>query len=80
MEKVSVLAITKNGIKRGLSLKRLFQDWQIFAVSKFSDSNDMIEWYVEYTSVKIVNLFKSNDELICLFSLGTVITLIYTTI
>ena len=46
MEKVSVLAITKNGIKMGLSLKRLFPDWQIFAPSKFSDSNDMIEWYL----------------------------------
>ena len=76
MEKVAVLAITKNGIKMGLSLKKSFPDWQIFVPSKFSDGNDMIKWYDESTSVKIVDLFKSNDALICLFSLGAVIRLI----
>ena len=57
MEKVSVLAITKNGVEMGLSLKRSFPDWQIFAPSKFSDGNNMINWYDESTSVRIVNLF-----------------------
>ena len=76
MEKISVLAITKNGIKMGLSLKQLFPDWQIFAPAKFSDKNDMINWYDDSTSVKIVDLFQSNDGLICLFSLGAVIRLI----
>ena len=76
MEKVSVLAITKNGVEMGLSLKKSFPEWQIFAPSKFSDGNDMIKWYDESTSVKIVDLFKSNDALICLFSLGAVIRLI----
>ena len=76
MEKVSVLAITKNGVEMGLSLKRSFPDWQIFAPSKFSDGNNMINWYDESTSIKIVNLFKSNNALICLFSLGAVIRLI----
>ena len=76
MEKVSVLAITKNGVKMGLSLKKSFPDWQIFAPSKFSDDNNMIKWYDESTSVKIVDLFKSSNALICLFSLGAVIRLI----
>ena len=76
MEKISVLAITKNGIEMSLSLKELFPDWQIFAPSKFSDNNEMINWYNDSTSVKIVDLFQSNDGLICLFSLGAVIRLI----
>ena len=71
-----MLAITKNGIKMSLSLKKLFPDWQIFAPSKFSDNNEMINWYNDSTSVKIVDLFQSNDALICLFSLGAVIRLI----
>jgi cobalt-precorrin 5A hydrolase len=76
MERISVLAITKNGVEMGLSLKKLFPDWQIFAPSKFSDKNEMINWYDDSTSIKIVDLFQSNDGLICLFSLGAVIRLI----
>ena len=76
MEKVAILAITKNGIKMGLSLKNLFPDWKIFAPAKFSDNNKMIDWYDDSTSIKIVDLFKSNDAMICLFSLGAVIRLI----
>ena len=76
MERISVLAITKNGVEMGLSLKNLFPDWQIYAPSKFSDKNEMINWYDDSTSIKIVDLFQSNDALICLFSLGAVIRLI----
>ena len=76
MEKVAILAITKNGIKMGLSLKNLFPDWKVFAPSKFSDNNEVIEWYNDSTSIKIVDLFKSDNALICLFSLGAVIRLI----
>ena len=76
MERISVLAITKNGVEMGLSLKNLFPDWQIFAPSKFSDNNEMINWYDDSTLAKIVDLFQSNDGLICLFSLGAVIRLI----
>jgi cobalt-precorrin 5A hydrolase len=76
VEKVSVLAITKNGIDIGLNLKKYFPDWKIFAPNKFSNKSDEIEWYSESTSEKIVELFKSNNALICLFSLGAVIRLI----
>ena len=76
MEKISVLAITKNGINIGQNLKELFPKWSIFAPSKFSNQVESITWYSEPTSEKIVELFKNNDAIICLFSLGAVIRLI----
>jgi len=76
VEKISVLAITKNGIKIGLTLKKLFPSWKIYAPSKFKDKNLEVEWYLEPTSDKIRNLFHSSEGLICLFSLGAVIRLI----
>ena len=76
MEKISVLAITKNGIKIGLSLKEKYPSWRIFAPAKFSDNSAEIEWYSEPTAEKISELFKTNDAMICLFSLGAVIRLI----
>ena len=76
MEKISVLAITKNGVNIGLRLKEHFPNWEIFAPSKFSNGSKEIVWYSESTSEKIVELFKNNNALICLFSLGAVIRLI----
>jgi cobalt-precorrin 5A hydrolase len=76
VEKVSVLAITKNGINIGLRLKEYFPSWEIFAPSKFSDDSNRIVWYSESTSEKIIELFKNNNALICLFSLGATIRLI----
>lgn len=76
MDKISVLAITKNGIKIGIELKKYFPNWEIFAPSKFSDGNKEIIWYSDSTTEKIVELFKNNNAIICLFSLGAVIRLI----
>jgi len=76
MEKIAVLAITKNGVSIGLRLKEFFPTWEIFAPSKFSNGNKEIIWYSDNTSEKIVELFKNNNALICLFSLGAVIRLI----
>ena len=76
MEKVSVLAITKNGIKIGLELKKLSNSWKIYTPSKFSDNDTQIEWYSEPTSNKIEELFKTSDALVCIFSLGAVIRLV----
>ncbi len=76
MEKISVLAITKNGIKIGLTLKKFFPSWKVYAPTKFSDSNSEIDWYSESTSKKIVELFNTNEGIVCLFSLGAVIRLI----
>lgn len=76
MEKIAVLAITKNGTSIGQKLKELFPEWEIFAPEKFANENSSISWYSEPTSEKIVDLFKNNEGLICLFSLGAVIRLI----
>jgi cobalt-precorrin 5A hydrolase len=76
VEKTAVLAITKNGIKIGAELKGIFPDWSIFAPLKLSNENSEIVWYSEPTTDKIVELFKNNNALICLFSLGAVIRLI----
>lgn len=76
MENISVLAITKNGISIGQKLKQIFPKWKIFAPKKFADEDSSIIWYSEPTSEKIVELFKNNEGLICLFSLGAVIRLI----
>ena len=76
MEKVSVLAITKNGINIGEKLKELFPNWNIFAPVKLSNENNDIVWYSEPTTDKIIELFKNSNALICLFSLGAVIRLI----
>ncbi len=75
MEKVSVLASTKNGIVIGAKLKEIFPDWNVYAPSKFSNDKEII-WYSEPTSEKIIELFKNNNALICLFSLGAVVRLI----
>ncbi|MEK0327031.1 MAG: precorrin-3B C(17)-methyltransferase, partial [Nitrosopumilus sp.] len=76
MEKISILAITKNGIKIGTSLKKLSNSWKIYAPSKFSDNDPQVEWYSESTSNKIAELFKTSDALVCIFSLGAVVRLI----
>ena len=76
MEKTSVLAITKNGIKIGENLKKIFPDWNVFAPSKLTTDVTGITWYYEPTTEKIVELFKNNNALICIFSLGAVIRLI----
>ena len=57
-------------------LKEKFPSWQVFAPDKFSDQNNKINWYTDNTTTKITELFKSNDALICLFSLGAVVRLI----
>ena len=76
MENISVLAITKNGIQIGLKLKKYYPSWKIYSPSKFSDDNPDIIWYTETTTNKIEELFKTNEALVCIFSLGAVIRLI----
>jgi cobalt-precorrin 5A hydrolase len=76
MENVSVLVITKNGVKIGEKLKELFPNWNIFAPGKLSNENKNIIWYSEPTTDKIIELFKNSNALICVFSLGAVIRLI----
>ena len=76
MERIAIIAITKNGIKMAKGLKEKFPTWKIFAPEKFSDDDKKINWYNNSTTIKIKELFESNDGLICLFSLGAVVRLI----
>ena len=76
MERIGILAITKNGIKIAKELKEKFSSWDVFAPDKFSNGSSDINWYTNSTTEKIAELFKSNDALVCLFSLGAVVRLI----
>jgi len=76
MDKVAILAITKNGIKIAATIKQSFPTWEVFAPSKFHDDEISAIWYEEQTSAKIAELFVKYDGLVCLFSLGAVIRLI----
>ena len=42
MEKVSVLAITKNGISIGAKLKEFFPSWNVYAPSKFLNNKEIM--------------------------------------
>jgi len=64
MEKVSVLAITKNGISIGAKLKEIFPDWNVYAPSKFSNDKEII-WYSEPTSEKRLQNFGFNILVNC---------------
>jgi len=75
MDKVAILAITKNGVKIASTIKQFFPSWEIFAPSKFQD-NTTATWYEEQTSTKIAELFGKYDGLVCLFSLGATIRLL----
>ncbi len=75
MEKTTILAITKNGIKIASAIKEIFPTCEIFAPSKFADTTNA-NWYDETTTAKIAELYKSSDAVICIFSLGAVIRLI----
>jgi len=76
VEKVAILAITKNGISIALSLKKQFPPWKIFAPFKFSNNDSQIEWFEASTTAKVGDLFKTHEALICIFSLGAVIRLV----
>jgi len=75
VEKVSILAITKNGITIGHRLVEIFPDWDLYAPTKLHNEKK-VNWYHESTSEKIMELFKNSKALICIFSLGAVIRLI----
>jgi len=75
-EEIAVIAITKNGIKIAEIIKKNIVKANIYVPKKFYYENPNINWFNEPTQKIIVDLFKSNDALICIFSLGAVIRLI----
>jgi cobalt-precorrin 5A hydrolase len=76
VESVAIIAITKNGIEIAQSLKDKFPNWEIFVPSKFSNANPKINWFEDSTAIKVGELFKKYEALVCIFSLGAVIRLI----
>jgi cobalt-precorrin 5A hydrolase len=54
MEKIAILAITKNGIKIAKELKEKFSSWEVFVPNKFSDGNTIINWYNNNTSTSSI--------------------------
>ena len=75
-EKIAVLAITKNGIKIAELIKKNIVTAKIYVPNKFYYENSDIVWFTEPTQKKVADLFKANDALVCIFSLGAVIRLI----
>ena len=59
VERISILAITKNGIKIAVKIKEVYPSWNIFAPEKFSNGNSSITWFSESTSSKIEEIFKT---------------------
>ena len=76
MDKVSVVAITKNGVGIGRKIRQAFPDWEVLAPAKLSDGSAEVTWYTEPTAEKVAGLFKSRGALVCIFSLGAAIRLI----
>ncbi len=76
MDKVAIVAITKNGIEIAKDLKAKHPSWQVFSPSKFSNNDSAINGFEDSTTEKIGELFKSCEALVCIFSLGAVIRLV----
>jgi cobalt-precorrin 5A hydrolase len=80
VRKTAVIAITKHGIEIAHRIKENMQEVEIYAPAKYnisaSEPQSDITWFTEQTTQLMTNLFKSNDALICIFSLGAVIRLI----
>ncbi len=76
VERVAILAITRNGIEVGKKIRDMFEGWSLYVPEKFRNSDSGISWFSEPTAAKIGGLFRENEALICLFSLGAVIRLV----
>ncbi len=81
-ERIAVLAITKNGITISRIIKKNIPETVICIPEKLrtdaDTDNDLasITWFKDPVPKIIVDLFKSSDALICIFSLGAVVRLI----
>jgi cobalt-precorrin 5A hydrolase len=72
-----VIAITKHGIDIARRIMQKMPEVQVYAPIKYADSSIRdITWFKEQTTKLVADLFKKNDALICIFSLGAVIRLI----
>lgn len=76
LDKLAIIAITKNGIEIAKKVGARFPSSQIYSPSKLSTGDSSITWFDEPTTAKVGELFKSHEALACIFSLGAVIRLI----
>ncbi len=73
----AVIAITKHGIDIACRIMQNMPEVRVYAPIKFADSSiPDITWFKEQTTKLVGDLFKKNNALICIFSLGAVIRLI----
>src|SRR5215469_11585326 len=73
----AVIAITKHGIDIANRIMERMPEVQVYAPIKYANSSiHNINWFKEQTSQLVADLFKKNDALICIFSLGAVVRLI----
>ncbi|HET7149613.1 MAG TPA: cobalamin biosynthesis protein [Candidatus Nitrosopolaris sp.] len=74
---IAVIAITRHGIDIANNILKKMPEVQVYAPIKYANqSMSHVNWFGEQTSQLVANLFKKNDALICVFSLGAVIRLI----
>lgn len=76
MERVAVLAITRNGVAVGRKLTEAFGGWELHAPEKFGAGGPGVAPFAGPASEKVAELFGSHDGLVCVFSLGAAIRLI----
>jgi cobalt-precorrin 5A hydrolase len=75
--KIAVIAITRHGIEIAIKIKEKMPEVRIYAPKKYSNSSTTaINWFTEPTVQLVTSLFRDNDALICIFSLGAVVRLI----
>lgn len=74
--KVAILAITKNGVQIGIRLAGMFENMTLYAPAKLDTGATNVKWYKDTTGVKIADLFRTYEGLICIFSLGAVVRLL----
>ena len=73
----AVIAITRHGIDIANRIMEKMPEVQVYAPIKYANpSISNVNWFKEQTSQLVANLFKKNDALICIFSLGAVVRLI----
>ena len=73
----AVIAITKHGIDIANRIMEKMPEVQVYAPIKYANSSiHSFNWFKEQTSQLVADLFKKNDALICIFSLGAVVRLI----
>lgn len=76
IQKVAIIAITKNGIAIAKKLEALSNEFDVYIPDKFKSSDSSVNFFSDAVTQKIANLFQTYAAIICIFSLGAVIRLI----